>query len=94
MHYFETHNEIKIFFNEFGEYNDIEKLFEKFKLNLDAKLEDKLDGPYSRIWKIVIQDEEFKLVVDEVYGSMLVAKTPSAIKKAKELLEKIKVFVQ
>ena len=94
MHFSENGRNIIVFFNDFFGYNDIEVVYEKFKHNLLAKVYDKVDGPYSIIWKIIIQDEEFKLVVDEIYGVMLIAETPSAIQKAKELLKNIEKFIQ
>jgi hypothetical protein len=94
MHSFEDNAGFTIFFSEFGGYDDMEFLFERFEKNLNAKVYDKIEGPYSKIWLITINGEKFKLVVDEDYGSMLVAEESKSIETVKSLINKIEKFIQ
>ncbi|EHQ24575.1 hypothetical protein [Mucilaginibacter paludis] len=93
MHCFESKEIIKIFFDELINYDNAEELFERFEANLNANLIEKIDGPYSRIWIISIQDVIFKLVIDEDYGSMLVGESDEAIFKAKEIYSELEKFI-
>ena len=56
MHYSEKDKELRIYFSELGRYDDMELLYKRFEKNVNARVYDKIEGPYSKIWFIVIQD--------------------------------------
>lgn len=94
MHYSKKDKELRIYFTELGGYDDMELLYERFEKNLNAKVYHKIEGPYSKIWKIAIRSEKFKLIVDEDYGSMLVAEDSGSIELAKNLEKELEKFIQ
>lgn len=93
MNSYENKNLYRLFFNDFPNYEDMENLFEKFKNELNAIVIDKIDGPYSRIWKIIIADSEYTLIIDEDYGSSIVADKEISINNLKELSSLILKFI-
>lgn len=86
-------NVYQLFFDEFGNYEDMESFFQRFKENLNAKVIAKLDGPYSRIWKILIHENEYKLVIDEDYGGYLIAEKEVSITELKKITPLIEKFI-
>jgi hypothetical protein len=94
MHCSKGEKDLTIFFTELEGYDDINELFERFSKNLHAVVFDKINGPYSRIWFLKMQGETFKLIVDDPYGSSLVAESESAIQKLIELVPVIEKFMK
>jgi hypothetical protein len=94
MRYFEDDNKLFLYFSEFDNYDDSELLFQRFQDRLGAFLIKKIYGPYSRIWLIKIHDLDFKLIIDEDYGSMLVAEDNNSIVLLKKLMNEIELFIQ
>lgn len=93
MNVYEDENIYRIFFTEYGDYQDMESLFEKFNHKINAVIHKKIDGPYSRIWVISIHNCEYKLVVDEAYGSSIVAESDISKEKLKLLTPLIEEFI-
>jgi C4-type Zn-finger protein len=93
MNSYENKNLYRLFFNNFPNYEDMESLFEKFENELNAMVIDKIDGPYSRTWKIIIADSEYTLIIDEDYGSSIVADKEISINNLKELSSLIAKFI-
>jgi len=90
---YQDKEKFRIFFSELEFYEDMEILAQKFVDNLNAKVIDKLDGPYSRIWFIEIDIHLFKLIIDESYGSSIVAEKAPDIDALKELMPLIEKFI-
>lgn len=93
MTIYDNENIYQLFFNELANYEDMEVLFRRFENNLNTVLIEKLDGPYSRIWKILINENEYKLVIDESYGSYLIAEKEISKVGLKKLLPLIEKFI-
>lgn len=93
MTVYENENIYRLFFNQYENYDDMESFFDKFKTELNAVVIDKIDGPYSRIWKILIDNIGFKLIVDDSYGSSIVAENEVSKEKLKFLYSIIDRFI-
>lgn len=93
MHLFEHETGLILFFSELNDYDDIEIIADRFEKILNAKVLNKLDGPYSRVWDLEIDNEKLQLIADDSYGSSLKAVTESSKRKLKELIPKIETFI-
>jgi hypothetical protein len=91
---YEDKNVYQLFFNELIYYEDMEKIFQKFDENLEAKIIEKIDGPYSRIWKILIKETEYKLIIDEDYGGFISAENENSIVELKKITPIINKFIK
>lgn len=86
MHLFENLENLILYFSELQNYDDIEIIAQRFEKAFNAKVVNKLDGPYLRIWDLQIENEIMQLVADDPYGSSLRALSDSSRSKLKELM--------
>lgn len=93
MTIYEDENVLQLFFDELDSYNDMENLYVRFKINLNAEIVEKIEGPYSRIWIISIDKTEYKLTIDEDYGSFLTAEKEVSILELKKITPLIEKFI-
>jgi len=93
MRYTQGKDSFEILFSDLEFYDDMEVLAQRFVDNLSAKILERLDGPYNRIWFIEIDNKVFKLIIDENYGSSIVANKEPEISCLIELMPLIEKFI-
>lgn len=93
MHLLDNGKHLILYFSELQGYEDIELIAEKFQEVFKARILNKLDGPYSRIWDLEIDGEKFQLIADDPYGSSIRTTDESSKNKLKELIPVIETFI-
>ncbi len=81
-----------VFFNDLSSYEDLETIFSILEKKFDTVLIDKLDGPYSRIWTISINNEEMYLINNEPYGNSIEARNDNSKEQLKKILPNLETL--
>ena len=90
MHFLDMDSTLIVFFDNLGDYEELEIIADLLITNIGVTIESKLDGPDSRIWDLLIDGQIIQLINNDPYGTFLKAKTRYSIDKLKELIPKIK----
>lgn len=85
----ESDNALLVDFDDYESYEAFDEIVVKLKQLFKVTIEEELDGPESRVWKLSIDKHPFSLH-NNPYGNYLKASTEDSKKKLNALLPKLK----
>jgi len=87
----ESDNDLFVDFNDHEDYDSFDDIISLLKKYFTIQVLEQLDGPESRVWKMLIENVPISLH-NNPYGNFLKATTQESKEKLRSLLPKIKIY--